>query len=270
MSICLDKDSIKLIQDMQACEKAQFLEYGNYGTRVLEGLLDHKTFTSNVRKQKHNFKVSNIKSFITFVKEELNRRNNPEGSFASVTFDNEGGHFFADDDFCEGACIFERSLSQQWQVLSGIVNKTLDHESFLHALCALKASIPMFNELYHDYARLRIIGKSELNSEPTFFQGESTNGYKIKHTIARGSSGDEEEDCVPADFSLSIPYAKNSSRHYCVNIETLFVNSQNNKIAIKILCPEFEQIEEQAILDEVKLFREELKEASKLLILENF
>lgn len=269
IGLCVDAQSIELIQSMQKCEERNFTQYGNYSTRERKGFIDHKNFGIKIDDNEKRHTVSNIASFISFIKEELKRRKNPDGTCSTVTFNSDGGIFVADDDFYRGVCCFSRTTSQQWNVLKSIVNTTLNHEKFLEALCSLKQSIPMFNELYKDYARLRIIGKSELNSEPTFFNGESTNGYRIRHTISKGTA-DEEEDIVPADFSLELPYAKGSKRKYCINIETLFVNTMNNQIAVKIICPEFEQIEEQAILDEVNLFKEELKGVKELLILEDY
>ena len=69
---------------------------------------------------------------------------------------------------------------------------------------------------------------------------------------------------------VNVPFAKGGDVAYAIPIDLLFYRDDDNELRIEILCPEFENIEEQAILDEASYVQNELSDSCELLILSDF
>ena len=52
--------------------------------------------------------------------------------------------------------------------------------------------------------------------------------------------------------------------------DLLFTRNEDDEIEIEVLCPEFENIEEQAIIDEAEYIKEQTQGYSDLLVLSDF
>jgi len=264
----IEKETLGAVLQLKRPEKQNITVYGNYSEKHLDAIYSDNAQSYCIKSiDDKAYNVSNAKSFAAFIKEECGRRENKTGKLSTVVITQQGGSFVADDDFKEGTCKFNRALSQQWHVLAGIVNKTLDHESFLLALQGLKTSIEDFNDLYRKFIKVRIIGKSELDSNPVFIDNEAESGFKVKYTI---QGGQKSEDILPSEFKLNLPYSKGSEKKYEVPIEVMMLNNGNNVIAIRIVCPDFERTEELAISDEVTQLRSDLDSLTDLLVLESY
>lgn len=258
----------RLLELQQKPEDITITKYGNYSSKEIFG----KTTPGNgksfqITEVKSTQKVSNIESFIASSKEELKRRDNVTGKNSTASFTLQGGTFTADDDFVEGICHFSRTKSQQWERLASVVDSELSHEQFLKVLQSLKASMPDFNEIYRKYVKIRIIGASEVNSSPIYEKGEAESGYKVKYTLDNGGAA---EETFPSEFKVLLPYSKGSESKYELTVETLFLNTEDAKIRVRLICPEFEKTEETAIFDEKVKYSDALAEATELLILENY
>lgn len=261
-------DLLKNVRERRP-EKSEVTIYGNYSTKTKEAVYNDGEEEYTVREDiKSGESVSSVRSFATFIKEELRRRDNTTGNFATATINSKGGIFYADDDFIKGKCEFTRKLSQQWEALASCVDKTLRHEELLRVMQKLSPSIENFHELYIDLLDVRIIGRSEMTSNPIFVDGEATSGYKIKFKM---QSGDQEESTLPCYFVCKVPYAKgNYEQMYEVPIELMYLNDGNGHLNILFQCPTFENIEETAMLDEVNYLKDELKKHEDLLVLFNY
>ena len=131
----------------------------------------------------------------------------------------------------------------------------------------LSPSIKDFQKIYRQFLKVRIIGTSELVSNPVFVDNEAEKGYKVKYTL---DGGQDDEEVIPQGFDLELPYSKGSETMYIVPIETMVLNNGDNELVIRINCPILEQVEEKAIFDEVTQLREDVKDLKDLLILESY
>lgn len=259
----------KILSNIQAKRpvKDEITIYGNYSERTKEAIYNDSTQkyeTGNYLKTCEN--VSTVKSFRDFIKEELKRRKKETGDLATAVISSKGGRFVADDDFQRGQCEFHRSLSQQWLAFAECIGRTYNHEEFLRLLQKLSPSIPDFKDLYFKFLDIRVIGRSESVSKPFYVNGETEQGVKIKFKM---QGGEDDSITLPDSFIITLPYAKgNYDKLYEVNVNLVY----DNRCGINILiqAPEFEQVEEQALLDEVEFLKEELSEYKDLLVLFNF
>lgn len=210
--------------------------------------------------------VSNIESFIALVDEEAARRDNVTGEQMTVCFNKNGGFFDPDDNVNEVRFTFDRCKSQQWSAFSGLINKKMGHSEIIEALQVLSPSIQDFNNIFRNYAKLRVLGNSELSSTPEFLDGEAGEVYVVNFKLASGGNGSEE---LSPKIQLIMPYAKGSKKTYTFDAEIRIAMDGNNKFSARIICPNFENIEELAISDEVEKFKEEVI-LTELLILEDY
>ncbi|MBQ7450694.1 hypothetical protein IJS77_04690 [bacterium] len=250
-------------------EKQTVRIYGNYGAfKDLEAVYSDNS-KNYLLKEAENIDriVHSKKAFVALIKEELRRNNNIDGDFATVRLNLKGGDFVADDKFYEGKFDYTRLLSEQFDILRNSKNRVYDHEEFLNILRALKPSIVGFQEVYRKFSKIRIIGRSEMTSNPIFIDDKSESGYKCTYKLTDRT---EEDATLPSSFEVLLPFAKAGEMLYKFPVELLFYNTNGNEIMVKIQIPEFETIVEQAIIDEAEEIKEELKEHSKLLVLADF
>lgn len=256
--------ALEFIQTQKRPEKLLITERGKYGERNVEAIYSDANGSYSVKSPANN--ITNVKSvtaFQQFIKEELKRRKNVKGTLSTLQIDINGGLFVADDDFNEGICKYARVLSQQWDLLTGINGKVFSHEDFLAVLVKLSPSIVDFNKTYSQFLKLRIIGKSEMLSAPVFVQGEAKSGYMCEYKI----DGTKAETTIPDSLVLQVPYAKASTVKYELPVEIQLLNSGSDRITIKVNIPTLENVEETAILDEVKAFKKELTDCTEMLVL---
>ncbi|MCD7740345.1 MAG: hypothetical protein LUH11_03245 [Candidatus Gastranaerophilales bacterium] len=264
---------IKEIQEIlhnvkeQRAVKENVIVYGNYTEKTKEAVYndsEKKYITANDLKSCEN--VSTVESFANFIKEELKRRNKETGKLATAVIDSDGGHFTADDDFQKGNCKFTRSLSEQWLTFKKSIGNSYNHEEFLRLMQKLSPSIVNFKEIYPTFLDIRIIGRAEAISKPFYVDGEAEAGVKIKFKM-RG--GEDEDIIIPETFKVALPYAKgNYEKLYNVDVNLVYDNRSGLNILIQ--APTFEQVEEQALMDEVEFLKQELSKYPDILVLFNF
>ena len=171
-------------------------------------------------------------------------------------------------NYNEGCCLYERLYSEQFNTLEAYNGQVLDHEGFLIMLQKLKPSIKDFSELYKRCSKIRIVGRSEVNSTPIFDDsGEAESGYRCQYRL---SDGTDEEAVLPADFYVSLPFVKAGERQYTYHVELLFFNTKSSEIAVKVQVTDWETNFEQAIIDEAADIKEALSEYADLLVLADF
>jgi len=244
--------------------------YGNYeGFEECEAVYQdaHKNYT--IKKEVGNqSNVRSAKAFIAYIKEELSRRKNETGKFATAKITLAGGTFTADDNYNKGNCKYERLNSEQYNILESFNGQVLDHEGFLTMLQKLKPSIQDFATLYQRCSKIRIVGRSQMNSQPMFDdEGNAEASFICTYKLEDGT---DEDLTLPANFTCIIPFAKAGEAKYEYLVELLFFNTKSNSIAIKVQVPEWETNEEQAVLDEADFVKKELSELDELLVLADF
>lgn len=245
-------------------------EYGAYfGSKQYEGTYSDANKVYKIKKNECvDNKVRSAKAFIEYIKEELKRRKNTTGLFATARIHMQGGNFRADCNYNEGCCLYERLHSEQFNTLEAYNGQVLDHEGFLIMLQKLKPSIEDFSELYKRCSKIRIVGRSEVNSTPIFDDsGEAESGYRCQYRL---SDGTDEEAVLPADFYVSLPFVKAGERQYTYHVELLFFNTKSSEIAVKVQVTDWETNFEQAIIDEAADIKEALSEYTDLLVLADF
>ena len=213
--------------------------------------------------------VRNVRAFALSIAEELKRRNNETGAKATVNINLTGGVFIPDDDFGGYKIEFKRLNSQQWNLIKGMINKTVNHKTFLLWLQGLKPSFEdaIFKELFLRFVQLRIVGRSQLTSNPIITASGQEEGYTCSYKLQDGTEGEEH---FPTGFSVMVPFAKAGDFKYEIPIDLLFAKNEDNELEITVLCPEFENIEERAIIDEAKFIKEHTSKYSELLVLSDF
>lgn len=244
-------------------------ERGVYTDRKIEAVYDDSNQSysfSSVRTRSKD--VSCVDSFIDFIDEELNRGGNKTGKLATVSINETGGSFSADDNFGGKSCNYRRSLTTLWETLKSVANYKLNHEQLLTTLQKLRPCIKNFEELYLNLLDIRTIGRSEMISNPVFMNGEAGCGYKISYKLQNGT---DDESVLPSNFKCIVPYAKGRmDTVYEVPVELMFLNNGNGRIEVLFQVAELEQIEEKALRDEVDYLKEKLEKYSDLLVLLNY
>lgn len=148
-------------------------------------------------------------------------------------------------------------------MLRRINGQILGHEEFLMSILALSPSVADFKEVYKKFLTLRIVGKSELTSNPVFVNNQAESGYLVKYKL----EGQNSDVVVPDGFYVSVPFVKAGQKKYGVNVEVQVLNSSSNELRMKINIPELDYIEETAIIDEIEEIKAETKKYDKMLIL---
>ena len=263
LTTCLRK-----IEENSRLTNDSCIEYGAYTSRARSMIYDDSRkcyYVKNTENSKRT--VRSAKAFTDCIKEELRRRNNSTGKNATVRIHLGGGYFIADDDFNEGHVGYDRLNSQQWNTVKNGINKEYSHREFLDFVSRLKPSIVNFQNLFRSLVSLKIIGKSELSSNPIFTEDGMNTGYTCTYKLADGTDG---EEVLPAGFAVELPFAKAGERKYMFDIELLFTKDDFDNIRIVVLCPDFENVEETAILDESENIKDSLSELKELLVLADF
>lgn len=260
--------------DKKRESKINITDYGVYTSREAEAVYsdNEQEYIKSERKNR-NLNVSTVDSFIDFIREELKRVDNKTGYMATVTINNEGGLFSADDDFKKITCEYSRSLTEGWKALENVANTKIGHEQLLVTLQKLRPYIENFEELYFTLLDIRAIGRSEMISNPVFFTDGAgsfgaSSGYKITYKL---SSGTQEEVNLPNKFEVILPYSRGRQDVlYKVPVELMYLNNGSGRIEILFQIAELERIEETALQEEVEYLKEKLSEFSELLVLLNY
>ena len=215
--------------------------------------------------------VHSRESFVSFIKEELRRRNNEDGNYATVQVGINESKFCADDDKNEGFCTFERIYSEQFEALSGAKNKLFDHNSFLLLLQRLKPSIIDFKNVYTKLSTIRIAKTAKMQSQPIFNEdGEMEEGVTCQFMIQSAArEGTTEEITLPTNFKCTMPYVKAGTDNYTFDIELQITKDDYDRPAILLQIPNYEIEIEHAIKDEIKYISDNLQDKKNLLILKD-
>lgn len=244
--------------------------YGLYSDKVKTFIYSDKDQIYKIKNSiPENKEVRNVKAFAVSIAEELKRRGNETGAKATVNINLNGGLFIPDDDFGGYQIKFNRLNSQQWNWVKGMLNNTIDHKTFLLWLQGLKPSFneAVFHELFLKFVQLKIVGTSQLVSNPIITANGQEEGYTCNYKLQDGTEGEEH---FPTGFKVVVPFAKAGDFEYDIPIDLLFTKNDNDRINITVLCPEFENIEERAIIDEATYIKEETEKYSELLVLSDF
>lgn len=256
---------IEEIQKLSRPDKLEVTQYGKYSSRTVEAVYNDANQQYEVQKvNASTTSLSSTKSLIQFVKEEFKRRDNKTGNNSTLRIGINGGKFTADDNFGEGICEYKRVLSQQWEMLDEINGRIMNHEEFLMALLKLSPSINDFREAYKSFLKVRVVGNSEMVSNPVFVNNQAESGYMVKYKLQGGQSAD---DVIPDHFSVTVPYVKASDKKYDIDVDVQIMNDNCNNLKIKINIPLLENKEEQAIIDEIENIKGELGDYKDMSIL---
>lgn len=262
------KEAIQTLKEQKRPELIDCPVYGRYTSRnkvfiYSDSGKDYKM----VQEKPSEKKVRSVKAFSNVISEELKRRENSTGSKATVSINLNGGYFIPDDDF-GGDCIeFNRLNSQQWNLLKSNLNRDMSHKEFLMFLQGLKPSIENFAEIYRSYATLRMVGRTEIVSNPIFTEEGQGSSYTCRYKLEDGTDGEEK---YPSGFMADVQFAKAGDKYYSVPLDLLFYRDEDNELMISVLCPTFENIEEMAIIDEANYIKEKTETYTDLLVLSDF
>ncbi len=262
------KEAIEVLKNKKRPELIDVTVYGRYSCR-------NQTYLYNDSQQQYELHrsvpadktVRSVKAFVEIIKEELLRRGNETGQNSTVKINLDGGYFIPDDDFGEEMIKFSRLNSQQWNFVKDGINKVYNHRGFLKFLQALAPSVDNFTEIFKSFSLLRLVGKSVLTSNPIITSEGQSEGYTCTYKLEDGCDGEEH---FPTGFCLRVPFAKAGEKFYNIDIELLFFRNEDDELRIEVQCPLFENIEEQAIIDEAQFVKEKTESYANLLVLSDF
>lgn len=268
MEQVLIKEAIDVLKENKRPELIDVTIYGRYTSKKHTYLYnDAERAYERHAIRPETKEVRSVKAFATIIKEELRRRENESGEKATVKINLSGGYFIPDDDFGEETIKFSRLTSQQWNLVRNGINKVYNHREFLQFLQALAPSINDFQDMFKRFSLLRLVGKSTLTSNPIITADGQSEGYTCTYKLDDGCDGEEH---FPTGFWLDVPFAKAGEKTYEIPIELLFFRNNDDELRIEVLCPLFENIEEQAIIDEADFVKSTLQNCESLLILSDF
>lgn len=268
METTLVKEAIEILKESKRPELIDVTIYGRYSSKKQSFLYSdaNKRYEFNYSKPDDK-EVRSVKAFVSIIKEELLRRENELGSKATVKIDLSGGYFIPDDDFGKEKIVFERLNSQQWNLVKNGINRVYNHRGFLQFIQQLAPSFDDFQEIFRKFSLLRLVGKSVLTSNPIITSEGQTEGYTCTYKLDDGCDGEEH---FPTGFTLSVPFAKAGDKYYNIPIDLLFFRNEDDELRIEVQCPLFENIEEQAIIDEANFVIDATSACTDLLVLSDF
>jgi hypothetical protein len=211
--------------------------------------------------------VSNIESFTAMVIEEA-RRAISDGDFMTVVFKQTGAYFHLDDRDGRQVFQYERELAPQWKFLIG-AGTDLEHKDFIRLLQRLRPSIVEYASILQQFRKVSFGSGLKIDSAPTLTEGKAGLQFALELTAANAST----KAALPAVIPLKMPYARGSSKLYDVEAEvSIDLDEEDGKkrFVFSLLFPDREVIEEQAVSDEVRWFRENTVTLPKLCILEDY
>lgn len=266
----LIQELIEILKNQKRPETTPVTEYGQYSQRCRNALYSDADKEYGIQNSKpENKEVRSVNAFAASIAEELKRRNNETGAKATVNINLTGGIFYPDDDFGGYQIKFNRLNSQQWNWVKSLLNSTVNHKKFLLWLQGLKPSFTpqVFQDVFSKFAQLKIIGQSKIVSNPIITENGQEQGYTCTYRLSDGTDGVES---FPSGFAVEVPFSKAGEKNYTIPFDLLFTRNDNDEIEITVLCPEFENIEEKAIIDEAEYIKRRTASYTELLVLSDF
>lgn len=211
-----------------------------------------------------NRSVSNLNSLISAVKEECKRREGQQdGKYMTVGFTLLGGYFFCNDNMPNlGFYEYKRQKSALWKVIERIIDREFDHKELIVLIQNLRLAFKSpeeFNKVFSGISELKVKKGTEATSKPIATGGKFGNSYKEEFDIGG----------FACTLTVEVPYLKGSEEKYDIDLWINIITNGEHTY-FKIICPEFEMVEEEAILNEISDFRKEVAELKELLILEDY
>lgn len=212
--------------------------------------------------------VSNMKSFVALVMEELRRRDNPLGDHATVYLMATGGRFSPDDRVGLDFFTYERTLHPQWELLFEQAGTYMDHPAFLRLLQALRPSIAT-QETVRSFRRVTFDERVKVLSQPQIVDGKNGASYEVEMEVKSGIA----RTALPTMLTVTLPFSRGSDVSYRLELDIdIQAIDKDGKRQLKfaILWPDKEGWLTDAITDECEAFREAVSAAKRLLILDDF
>lgn len=230
---------------------------------TLVTLADGRTFMYDDSAQKYGEiprfvkfegKVSTVESFAELVVEYAKRIGKPDGAKQTVTFTSAGATYSPDDDDRRHLFTYGRVLSQQWNALLAALKKPMSHKELIRTLQSLSPSIVHYTIVANAFRRLTVSKDVKLVSEPVLNEGgDSTNGYNVQLSVKGGTS----ETTLPSSLDVKLQYARGSHATYVVPVEVDLTDKDGVPV-ITLFAPMIDAIADQAVLDEMKFFDEQM------------
>lgn len=199
--------------------------------------------------------VSTVESFAELVVEYAKRFDHETGENQTVTFTSTGATYSPDDEDRRHLFTYKRVLSQQWHALRVALQAGgMSHKALIRTLQSLSPSIVDYALVKNAFSRLAVSKDVRLVSEPTLNEGgDSNNGYNVQLSVKGGTS----ETTLPSQLEVKLPYARGSAAEYVVPVE-VDLTEKDGVPVITLFAPLLDAIADQAVMDEMKLFDEQM------------
>lgn len=206
--------------------------------------------------------VSNAEALFEVVEEEAKRLNNETGAQMTVIFTKDGGLFFPDDKNRDNPDIwkFERKPSREISALCKVLDKTMEHATFLRAMSSIRGMVVGFDEIYRAMKRVRINKGMEVVSAPRIENGQQKSEVVIGLRM-EGETGAGAKMAFPSEFQVHLPIVSCSSQFYDFTVEVdVWQDDPKEPPQFELVAPERAAIVDKATLDEISHFKEAIQE----------
>ncbi len=218
--------------------------------------------------------VSNMESFITLVREELDRVQAPDGAGATLTLLADGAEF-RPQDTGNGRIqhTYTRTLDPFWARLKANVEKPMKHAEFVRFFSGLAPVIgDDYDYLARQFRKVTFDERLTVSSQPMLdSDGKGRNQFSVEFA-ARSGTG-TTTTALPASFDVTTAYTRGSKVAYKVHAEIdlqLRKDGEKSTLLFSYYCPEMEGTEVQAQAVEEAQCRSALADYKKLLIISNY
>jgi hypothetical protein len=262
------KEAIDRIVDISTKNRASVLEKNG---RMWFYRDDTKLYSEVELRFVRSHEVSNMESFVTLVKEELNRAGKASGEGATVTLTQIGGQFRLHDTG-DGLIQhqYSRTLDPFWTKLAQGAGKFMKHAEFIRFLSGIAPCIASYDDLTRQFRKVSFDERMSVTSQPLLdTDGRGGTSFAVEF-MARGGA---TKTTLPAGFDATVNYARGSAAHYDVHAEIdiqLRKLGEKSELVFGYYCPEIDGIEVLAQAAEEALCREKLADCPQLLIITNF
>jgi hypothetical protein len=212
--------------------------------------------------------VSDIDSLLRVIMEDLRRRNNPTGTFATVLLDRTGGTFFPDDRTSLDVYRYRRTTSALFNAFKASLDAGRRHGDFLRLLSSLR---PALNpQTLSAFRRVDFDSSSTIQSAPLLEEGKAGFSYAINFTD-RGSNGTA---ALPSEIDFLMPWTPKDPPSLLTALLAVTAPEEAGKrsLLFTLQCPDLAPWEEARIQKEAEYLKGCLtaEQLDRVLVIENY
>lgn len=268
----IDKTFIESVADLgRKVGRAPLLEVG------------HRTFLYSDEKHcyeeieryvKQSGSVANVECLVAVVLEEAKRRGNADGSWMTVAFGAGGAFFSPDDKERLDGYGYGRVLSPEWNLITDAVGRGMKHAEFVAFLQSVSSVLADQGPVIRAFRSVDVSRVARIASSPTLTDGKA--GVALAVEIAAKVQGGGQAPALlrlPDALRFDVQFARGSTDTVRLDAEltlAMIREGEREDLRFGFVIPDLTARSRDAVEQEMRVFRQGVKELPRLLILENF